>query len=273
MSGPLLSLASGVIPEATPLELIEAAGAAGYQAVGLWIEPERFTPGYLLDVRNALSDQGLRVLDSEVVWLKPGLLDPQHLCMLDISAELGAEHVLVVSSDPDMSATADKLTQLCDHARHHSLRVVLEFGAFTEVRNLEQARQVIERVGRPNLGMLIDALHWHRSGSTLEQIHQLPTDWLTYAQLCDAGGAGPDMDDRAAVRLEAVDYRLLPGDGGLPLQEWLQALPAQLSLSLEIRSLSLRAAYPDFTERARVVLHAAQAWLGTSKAVRTERFC
>src|SRR5690606_12815550 len=48
--------------------------------------------------------------------------------------------------------------------------------------------------------MLIDTLHWHRSGSTLEQIRTLPPQWLTYAQLCDAGGPGPDIEDKAAVR-------------------------------------------------------------------------
>lgn len=261
MSGALLSLASGVLPEASPLELVAAAGAAGFRAVGLWIEPERFTSSYLQDVRSALSDQGLRVLDAEVVWLKPGPLDPQHLRMLDLAVALGAEHVLVVSSDPDMIATVSKLAQLCDHARHEPLRVVLEFGAFTEVRDLPQAREVIELVNRPNLGMLIDTLHWHRSGSTLTQIKELPAEWLSYAQLCDAGGPGPDMADSAAVRLEAVDYRLIPGDGDLPLTAWLQSLPAGLPLSLEIRSLSLRSAYPDFTERARAVLQRTLVWL------------
>jgi len=272
MVTPVLSLASGVMPEASPLELIAAAGAAGWQAVGLWIEPERFTHDYLCQVQRALDASGLRVLDAEVIWLRPGPLDPQHLRALDIARTLGAEHVLTVSSDPDHAATAAKLGALCDHAGD-SLRVVLEFGAFTEVRNLTQAGEIIQQADRPNLGMLIDTLHWHRSGSTLEQIRTLPPQWLTYAQLCDAGGPGPDIEDKAAVRLEAVDFRLLPGDGDLPLEAWLQALPVNLPLSLEIRSLSLRSACPDFTERARVVLEHTRRWLKSSKAVRTERFC
>jgi sugar phosphate isomerase/epimerase len=260
MSSPVLSLASGVIPEASPLELIAAAGAAGFQAVGLWIEPERFSADYLKAVRQALSDQGLLLLDAEVVWLKPGPLDLMHLRTLDIALELGARHVLVVSSDPDKAATASKLVQLCDHVSGSALRIVLEFGAFTEVCDLQQASQIIRSVNRPNLGMLIDSLHWHRSASTLEQIRNLPADWLSYAQLCDASGAGPDMADRAAVRHEAVDYRLLPGDGDLPLEQWLAALPGQLPLSLEVRSLSLRTVYPDFTERARAVLLGTERW-------------
>ncbi|WP_285274682.1 sugar phosphate isomerase/epimerase family protein [Halopseudomonas bauzanensis] len=263
MSAPLLSLASGVIPEASPLELIDAAAAAGYAAVGLWVEPERFSPDYLRQVKSALREHDLQLLDAEVVWIKPGALNPAHLHILDIAAELSADHVLVVSSDPDQQATIHKLTQLCDHNR--DLRIVLEFGAFTEVRSLEQAREVIGAVNRPNLGMLIDALHWARSGGTLQQIESLPAQWLTYAQLCDASGPGPDMANRADVRLEAVDYRLLPGDGDLPLGDWLGALPDGLPLSLEIRSLSLRSAYPDFALRAQEVHQRTQAWLDNTK--------
>jgi len=271
MSTPLLSLASGVVPEASPLELITAAAAAGYAAVGLWVEPERFSPGYLREVKSALQDHDLQLLDAEVVWIQPGAMNPAHLYTLDIAAELGARHVLVVSSDPDQQATIHKLVQLCDHNR--DLRIVLEFGAFTEVRSLGQAQEVISAVNRPNLGMLIDALHWSRSGGTLEQVSQLPAAWLTYAQLCDARGPGPDMSNRADVRLEAVDYRLLPGDGDLPLRDWLATLPSGLPLSMEIRSLSLRSAYPDFTQRAREVLLRTRAWLDKTKAVQTERFC
>ena len=96
MVTPVLSLASGVMPEASPLELIAAAGAAGWQAVGLWIEPERFTHDYLCQVQRALDASGLRVLDAEVIWLRPGPLDPQHLRALDIARTLGAEHVLKI---------------------------------------------------------------------------------------------------------------------------------------------------------------------------------
>lgn len=271
MAPRVLSLASGVVPEASPLELIDAAAAAGYTAVGLWIEPARFSPDYLRQVKAALGSHQLRLLDAEVVWIKPGAADPDHLRTLDIAAELGAEHVLVVSSDPDRQATVAKLAQLCDH--NPDLRIVLEFGAFTDVGNMLQARDMIDAAGRPNLGMLIDALHWARSGGTLEQIRELPAQWLSYAQLCDASGRGPDIANRAEVRLEAVDYRLLPGDGDLPLREWLAALPEGLPLSLEIRSLALRTAYPDFTQRTREVLRRTRVWLDEPKAVRTARFC
>jgi sugar phosphate isomerase/epimerase len=261
MVKPLLSLASGVAPEASPLALIEAAAKTGYDAVGLWLELDRFSPSYRQQVGRALADSGLQVLDAEVFWIKPGPLDQAHLKMLDIACALGAQHALVVSSDPCIHSTAVKLAALCAHVKDQPIRLVLEFGAFTEVKGLEQAARIIRLAASDNLGLLLDALHWYRCGNTLEQIQALPAHWLTYAQLCDACGPAPDLTDTQAVRLEAVDYRLLPGDGQIPLQAWLKAMPRNLPLSLEVRSLSLRHAFADVTQRARVVLEHTQRWL------------
>ena len=257
---PSLSLASGVAPEASALELIAAAEAAGYEAVGLWLD-ERFTPSYCQQVKSAIANAGLRVLDAEVFWLKSGPFDEQLLHRLDIACALGAEHVLVVSSDPDQHSTVTKIQKLCAHVQGWPIRVMLEFGAFTEVKGLIQASQIIRAVGSPQLGLLIDALHWYRCGNSLEQIRSLPSEWLSYAQLCDASGPSPDLADSQAVRLEAVDYRLLPGDGDMPLQDWLQTLPSHIPLSLEIRSKSLRAAYPSVIERAKVVRARTLDWI------------
>ena len=93
----------------------------------------------------------------------------------------------------------------------------------------------------------------------------MPEQWLTYAQLCDAAGPGPDINSRADVRLEAVDYRLLPGDGDLPLASWLAALPTGIPLSLEVRSRALREANPEFIQRAKIVLQHTEYWFSGQK--------
>jgi len=54
-----ISLASGVVPEFGPIDTIKAAVAGGFDAVGLWIEPELWTPGLLRETRSALTDSGL----------------------------------------------------------------------------------------------------------------------------------------------------------------------------------------------------------------------
>jgi sugar phosphate isomerase/epimerase len=249
-----LSLASGVVPEATPLQTVQAAGAAGFDAVGIWIEPATWTPQTTRDVRRAVLDTGLRVLDAEVIWIRPGPANPDHLRAIDIAAEIGAANVLVVSSDPDLSATTEKFVGLCEHARFMPLGLALEFAAFTDVPDLGAAVTILERAAQPNQALLVDALHLQRSGGQASLLRGLPSSWFSYAQLCDAPLAGPSANDRAAIRAEAVDGRLCPGAGDLRLQDLLEALPADLPLSIEVRSRRLRDDYPDFAARARAVL-------------------
>jgi len=261
MLSPVLSLASGVVPEATPLQTVQAAAAAGFDAVGLWIEPAKWTAQTTREVRQAVSDSGLQVLDAEVIWLKPGAANPEHLRAIDIAAELGAANVLVVSSDPDAKATAEKFVQLCEHARSMPLRVALEFGAFTDVPTIDAAAAILRQAAQPNQALLVDALHLQRSGGSAADIRRLPVEWFSYAQLCDAPLSGPSASDRAAIRDEAVDHRMCPGDGKLPLAELLSALPKGLPLSVEVRSRQLREEYPDFAERARAVERLSRHWL------------
>jgi hypothetical protein len=48
-----ISLASGVVPEFGPVETIHAAAKGGFDAVGLWIEPENWTAKTTTDCRAA----------------------------------------------------------------------------------------------------------------------------------------------------------------------------------------------------------------------------
>ena len=118
-----IALASGVLPEFGPLETIRAAAAGGFDAVGLWVEPENWTTAMTRDSRAALADSGLELLDVEVIWIKPDSDLALHKRTIDIGAELGAKNLLCVSSDPYMAATAAKLAALCAHAEPSGMRV------------------------------------------------------------------------------------------------------------------------------------------------------
>ncbi|MET0546477.1 MAG: hypothetical protein ABWZ40_09205, partial [Caulobacterales bacterium] len=108
-----IGLASGVLPEFQPPQTVAAAAVAGFDSVGLWIEPPNWTPALERETRAALAASNLTVVDVEVIWLKPGPMDPDHLRCLDIGGVLGAKNALVVTSDPDMGANAAKLAALC----------------------------------------------------------------------------------------------------------------------------------------------------------------
>lgn len=255
-----LSLASGVVPEFGPVATIRAAAAAGFEAVGLWIEPESWTEATTRECRHALADSGLELLDIEVIWLKPDSSMLDHRRSIDIGAELGAANVLCVSSDPDHGATAARLAELCRHAEASAMRVALEFGIFTEVRNLSAALQILDAVAHPLRALLIDPIHVDRSGGTMADIAALDPALLPYAQFCDAPAKRPDPDDFTAIITDAIDLREQCGAGALPLAELVRALPSGIPLSLELRSKALRDAYPDANDRAQAVMTVTRAW-------------
>jgi sugar phosphate isomerase/epimerase len=261
MTEHLVSLASGVLPEFTSVQMAQAAAGSGFQAVGLWVETDKWDAGVTRDIRRIVADAGLVVLDAEVIWIRPGPLDPDHLRIVDIAAEVDARNLLVVSSDPDLDATAEKLGALIDHARPAGIAVSLEFGAFTEMKSLAMALDVLERTGRSDAGLLIDPLHLARTGGGPADVARVPRGRFSYAQFCDAPASGPSVDDIKGIIDEAVDGRLFPGDGALPLPELLDALPPGVPLSVELRSKALRDAWPDPTERARALRVATEGYL------------
>jgi sugar phosphate isomerase/epimerase len=256
-----ISLASGVLPEFGPVAIVEAAGAAGFDAVGLWVEPGEWTAQTTRETRAALAVTGLPVLDVEVVWIKPDSSLDEHRRVLDVGMELGARNVLCVSSDPDHGATAAKLAALCAHAEGSGMRVALEFGIFTEISNLASALDVLDRVDHPARAVLIDPIHVDRSGTSLAEIAAIDPVLLPYAQFCDARAQRPDPADLDAIIADAVDLREQCGEGALPLAALLDALPSAIPLAIELRSAALREAFPHSIPRAKAVADAPRAFL------------
>jgi sugar phosphate isomerase/epimerase len=258
-----ISFASGIVPDLGPVETILAAAAGGFDATGLWVEPESWTSSTIAAARAALADTGLELLDVEVIWIKPDSDMTNHKACIDIGAELGARNVLCVSSDPDMSATAARLAELCLHAEASHMRVALEFGIFTEVKNLKMAMAVLDAVGHPLRALLIDPIHVDRSRSSIADIAAVPASLLPYAQFCDAPAQRPDPDDLAAIITDAIDLRMQCGEGDLALDDLYNALPQGIPLSIELRSKMLRDRYPDPNDRAKTVAAATRRWLAS----------
>jgi sugar phosphate isomerase/epimerase len=259
-----ISFASGIVPEFGPLETIRAAATGGFDAVGLWVEPANWTAQTTHDCRAALADSGLELLDVEVIWLKPDSNMAEHKACIDVGAELGAKNVLCVSSDPDMAANAARLAELCRHAEGSGMRVALEFGIFTDVKNLAMAMAVLDAVAHPLRALLIDPIHVDRSGSTAAQIASVPRDLIPYAQFCDAPAKRPDPAKFDEIITDAIDLREQCGAGGLPLKAMYDALPTGIPLSIELRSKALRDGYPEADERAKAVAAATRAWLAAN---------
>ena len=265
MSERLLALASGVHdgnpPEITPADMVRVASDAGYNSVGLWVAPgDNWHHNTAGEVAAALQDTGLVAIDVEVIWLQPGCKpDPLHHQIIALGGEVGAKNCLIVSSEPDREVTKHLYEDLCIHAERAGMRACLEYMAITEVKTLDDAIDVVNAVDHPAGGILVDPFHHERVGHEPEKIREIPERWLSYAQLCDMPERGV-ITDADAYFADAIDGRLAPGEGSIPLATTTRALPADLPISLEIRSRYYREHYPDHVERARVILERTRAF-------------
>jgi sugar phosphate isomerase/epimerase len=261
MAARAISLAAGVLPDFSPPETVSAAAAAGFDATGVWVDPKTWTATTTRETRARLADGAIPVLDVEVIWIRPGPDSPDHFRILDIGAELGAANALVVSSEPDETAAARKLARIVAHGRDVGVRVSLEFGFFTEVKSLDAAMRLLDDCGAPDAGLLIDPLHLRRTGGRPEDVARIPASRFAYAQFCDAPDGGPGAADIPGIITEALDLRMMPGEGDLPLVALLDSLPDDLPLSVELRSKALRDAYPDAADRAVALARSTRSYL------------
>ena len=264
MSSNVISLAAGTVLDCTPPETVAVAAAAGYDASGVWVDLATWTPAVAADVRARLADTGLTALDAEVIRLGPDrTLDDAHR-LVDVAADVGAPNALTISYHPDRGRTVAEYAELCAHGESVGVRPVLEFMRFTQIRSLDDALDVVTQAGQLSGAILVDAIHLSRSGGTPADVAAVDARLLPYAQLCDAIGTIPPDDGLVE---EALDGRLLPGEGVLPLTELIDALPTGTPYSVELRSKALRDGYSDPVERARVVLAATRSVLdGTPSA-------
>jgi sugar phosphate isomerase/epimerase len=262
-SNRLISLAAGVVQEFPAEQVVRAAADAGFNATGIWCEPDAWSATRTRDVKRALAETDLVPLDLEVVWLQPEERIDAHDKVIDIAMDIGAHNILCVSSEPDDERTIERLRHLCERVGASGPRIVLEFLPITLVTSLQQALNIVAAINHPQAGILVDSLHLQRTGGTPHDLKNLPPDLLPYLQICDCPADIPDSSYESLME-EALYGRLLPGQGQLPLAATLQAVNASLPLSVEIRSRQLIDDFPDSpTARAEAVMHSTRSFLAS----------
>jgi sugar phosphate isomerase/epimerase len=258
MDQPPLSFAHLGALEIGPPQLIDLLAQAGFSSTG--IRMRRAAPGtpeYALSdpalrrqTRRRIAETGLGVLYIELVVLAKDL-DIQDLCgMLEAGAEIGATRIVAAGGDEDLAIVAEKLAGVSELAHPFGMAVDLEFMPFRPVRSLEEAVQVLAMARQPNAHVLLDALHFFRSGSSLETLRRLDPKLLGSLQLCDA-----PVEPPADLAYEARNTRLLPDRGGLALDALMDVLPPDLPIGVEV---PLAMEFPDLDALARARLTATE---------------
>lgn len=257
-----ISLAPLTVLELDPAEMVDCAAQAGFDAVGLRLirateaEPLRPTIGttpLIRETRRRLDDTGLALIDIEVLRLTPRTrVRHDFAAFLETGAYLGASQILVTGNDPDHARLADNLAELADLAIDYALTPNLEPMPWTDVRNVQEATAIVARVGHPNVGLLIDALHYDRALNTPADLAALPAEWIRYVQICDGVAERPTTIEE--LRYQGRNARLFPGAGHIDLVAMLRALPGGVPVSVEAPVLWQAPAI----ERSRAALRGAR---------------
>lgn len=239
------SLAYLTANASTVPQAIRIAADLGYGHVGLRVQPNG--PGapcqtligdanVLRETQAVMRDTGVCVYDLEIIRIGEQFNLSDHTALMDIGQTLGAKAVLIAADDTHESRLADNYARLCEAMQPFGLTADLEFMPWTAVKDATSAMRVIALAGHPgNAGVLVDALHFGRSTTTLQDIAAIPRTLLHYAQMCDAT-AGVNFTDDELIHT-ARQERLLPGEGNIDVKGLFATLPQDLPVSVEIVNL------------------------------------
>jgi Xylose isomerase-like TIM barrel len=241
-----LSLAHLTSITTPPPAFIRAAHAAGFAHVGLRLLPVapnaieyalHKDAALLAETLAAIRDTGVTVFDLEIIRLNDAFdvaMDKgEYEAFFEIGGRIGAKAMLVANDDSDLNRTTARYARLCTAAAPYGLTADIEPMPWTATKTIHDALRIIHGAGKPiNAGVLVDALHFSRANNELADIAGIPSEWLHYAQICDASATIPTTTE--AMIFDARSNRLLPGEGGLDLLGVWDNLPSTLPMSFEI---------------------------------------
>lgn len=250
----------------TPLEArFAAAAAAGFDGISVsWAEASA-SPAAASKIREALRSEALAASQLEIVRLPPAAgmqgfsREARHAA--SVAAELDCPVVVAVCLDPGM-CFEDVLTGVATLAAECAFtgrRCAVEFIPFlSAIEDTAQAVRLLRAVDNPAACLVIDSLHFFRSGAQWPALSELGAADIGAIQICDAPlqPASPDY------REEAMFLRALPGYGELDLCRLLTALDATgVDIPLTVEVLSRDLALQGAAEAARRMAAATRALL------------
>lgn len=257
-----LSLDHITVVDTTPVQLAEAAHAAGCRGICLFMQPMDVLPHLpqfdIYEDRAARKALGERLRELDVVldlaypFTLAGRTEVEHFkTAMECAAELDAQLLNALVYDRDPARRQDKFGQFCDLAASFGLPVGVEFYPPSQVRSLADALELVQAVNRPGrVGVNVDLLHLMRSGGTIAELAAAPTDFILYGQFCDGAESCPEDQ----IDVEASSHRLLVGEGVFDIAGFARALPDNCPVSVELpRNDALEAGVP-VAERVRLAV-------------------
>lgn len=214
---------------------ISAASAAGFDCLEIWAAKlgQFLKTQTTVALKSLLDEHHLapysinsieRVTFRDAGGHEKLLEECEELCR--IASELGCPYIVVVpgllpageSRAGVIEESARVLAELGEIATRYGVGLAFEFlgQPRCSVQTLALADEIVRKVARPNVGLVLDSFHFYAGGSTIESIETLDASRLFIFHINDAEDLPRgELEDR---------HRLLPGLGILPLTEITGAL-------------------------------------------------
>jgi len=209
---------------------IKAASAAGFELLEIWARKLREylktnTPADLkkLLAENNLAPYSINSIE-HITFRTPEDYEKIRAECEELSAiagEIGCPYVVVVPGKLPENATKDSiidesvrvLNELGDIAEKYNVSLAFEFLGQTDcsVQTLDLAEEIVEKVNRKNIGVVIDTFHFYAGNSSFEAIDRLNPEKLFIFHINDAENLPKEKLTDA--------QRLYPGLGILPIKE------------------------------------------------------
>jgi sugar phosphate isomerase/epimerase len=229
------------------VDVLDAAAAAGFTSMGVDLASVAAAgrDARLGELGSAFRDRGLRCSDVAVIVVAAdatATLQSARACV-EVAEQLSAPTcVLAVRDVIDWSSLLATSRECASMVEAAGARLAVEFLTYSPIATLEQAMQLCEGIGWARAGLLLDSLHVSRTGTDLASIRALKGGQIQLVQLSDAPSARPaDLVD------ESRNRRLLPGQGGLDLGAFVEAVKStgyDRDVGAEVLSSVLRAEDP-----------------------------
>lgn len=232
-------------------EKLEAIAAAGFKGVEIFENDLLSFDGTPQDVRKAVAESGLEIITFQPFRDFEGMPAERRDRVFaraerkfDLMQELGCDLLLVCSNvSPESLGGIDRAAadfhELGERAARRGLRVGFEALAWgRHINDYRDAWEVVRRADHKSIGLVLDTFHTMSRRTDLKAMRSIPRDRIFLVQVADAPVL--DMDLLQWSR----HFRNFPGQGDLPLVDFMEALQAtgfNGLLSLEIFNDQFRA--------------------------------
>jgi len=216
------------------------------------------------EVRRALEETGVALDGVEFFPLVADVDFELYRPALELGRELGAGRAVTHIFIEDDALVVQRLGELCELAGAIGLRITSEFCPLTAGNpSLERAKWLVDQIGSDKFGIGVDVLHLIRSGATPADVAALDPSYFGVVQICDAHGTHASTD-----YIKDVHNREVPGQGDLPIRDFLNAVPAAMPVEAEVPAAHRRAAGVSAAQHCRDVLEGARAIVETLAPIR-----